>query len=174
MYGLLVEFVDAEQLRGAALRTRLEGHYTRVDAYSPYPVAGLAEALDKPPSRVPFWTLLGGILGGGSTYLLQWYSAVIAYPINVGGRPTFSWPAFIPATLEMTILWAAIFGVGAMLLGNGLPRLRHPLFGVPAFERASDDRFFLLVRCDDPRFDLPSCHAFLESLGPVSITEVAP
>lgn len=174
MYGVLAEFADGEQLRGAALRARHEGKYTRVDAYSPYPIDGLAEALDKPRVHVPFWTLLGGILGGGSTYALEWYSAVIAYPINVGGRPTFSWPAFIPAALEMTILWAAIFAVAAMLIGNGLPRLRHPLFAVPAFDRASDDRFFLLVRCDDPQFHLPGCRAFLESLGPVSISEVAP
>lgn len=173
MVGLLAEFTDAEQLRGAALRTRHEGKYTRVDAYSPYPIDGLAEALDKPRVHVPFWTLLGGILGGAGTYLLEWYSAVIDYPINVGGRPTFSWPAFIPPALEMTILWAAIFGVGAMLLGNGLPRLHHPLFGVPAFERASSDRFFLLIHADDPRFHLLGCRAFLESLGPVSISEVA-
>lgn len=172
MYGLLAEFSDAEQLRGATLRVRHEGRYTHVEAYSPYAVAGLAEALDKPDVHVPFWTLLGGILGGGSTYLLQWYSAVIDYPINVGGRPTFSWPAFVPAALEMTILWAAIFAVGAMLLGSGLPRLHHPLFGVPAFDRASDDRFFLLVRCDDPQFHLLGCRAFLESLGPASISEV--
>jgi hypothetical protein len=172
IYGLLAEFADAEQLRGAALRARQEGEYTRLDAYSPFRIDGLAAALDKPPVHVPFWTLLGGILGGGSTYLLEWYSAVIDYPINVGGRPTFSWPAFIPEALEMTILWAAIFGVGAMLLGNGLPRLHHPLFAMPAFDRASNDRFFLLVRADDPRFHLLGCRAFLESLGPLSISEV--
>lgn len=171
-YGLLAEFADATQLRGAALRARQEGQYTRVDAYSPFPIDGLAEALEKPRVHVPLWTLIGAILGGGSTYLLEWYSAVIAYPINVGGRPTFSWPAFIPPALEMTILWAAIFGVGAMLIGNGLPRLHHPLFAVPAFDRASDDRFFLLVRADDPRFHLLGCRAFLESLGPLSVSEV--
>lgn len=108
MYGLLAQFADAEQLRGAALRTRLEGHYADLEAYSPFPIDGLAEALAKPPVHVPFWTLLGAICGGGGTYLLEWYSAVINYPINVGGRPTFSWPAFIPPALEMTILWAAL------------------------------------------------------------------
>src|SRR6185437_3231475 len=174
MYGLLAEFDDAEHLRGAALRLRREGHYTRIEAYSPYPVDGLADALEKPRIHVPFWTMIGGILGGTSTFALEWYSAVIAYPIDVGGRPTFSWPAFIPAALEMTILWAAIFGVGAMLLGSGLPRLHHPLFGMPAFQRASNDRFFLLVRAEDPQFHLLSCRAFLESLGPLSVTEVGP
>lgn len=172
MYGLLAEFADAGQLRGAALRARLEGRYRNVEAYSPFPVDGLAEALDGPRLRVPFWTLLGGIWGGGATFLLEWYSAVVDYPIDVGGRPDFSWPAFVPAALEMTILWAVLFGVAAMLIGNGLPRLNHPLFDVPAFDRASDDRFFLLLRADDPRFDASECRAFLESLGPLSISEV--
>jgi hypothetical protein len=173
MYGLLAEFPDPGQLRGAALRARLEGHYARIEAYSPFAIEGLAEALAKPRVHIPFWTLLGGVLGGGATYLLEWYSAVIDYPINVGGRPAFSWPAFIPAALEMTILWAVLFGVAAMLIGNGLPRLHHPLFGVPAFDRASDDGYFLLLRADDPRFNATDARAFLESLGPLSITEVA-
>jgi len=172
MYGLLAEFADAGQLRGAALRARREGHYVRIEAYSPFPIDGLAEALAAPRVHVPFWTLLGGICGGGSTYLLEWYSAVIDYPVNVGGRPDFSWPAFVPAALEMTILWAVLFGVAAMLIGNGLPRLHHPLFGVPAFDRASDDGFFLVLRADDPRFDARDCRAFLESLGPLSVSEV--
>ncbi|MEO8809654.1 MAG: DUF3341 domain-containing protein [Rhodanobacter sp.] len=172
LYGLLAEFADPGQLRAAALRARHQAHYTRLDAYSPFPVDGLAEALDKPRVHVPLWTLIGAIFGGGSTFLLEWYSAVIDYPINVGGRPTFSWPAFIPASLEMTILWAAVFGVAAMLLGNGLPRLHHPLFAMPAFDRASNDRFFLLVRAEDPRFDLRACREFLAALDPLSISEV--
>lgn len=172
VYGVLAQFVDAEQLRGAALRARREQHYTAVEAYSPFPIDGLAEALDKPRVHVPLWTLIGAIVGGAGTYLLEWYSAVIDYPINVGGRPPFSWPAFIPAALEMTILWAALFGVAAMLIGNGLPRLHHPLFAVPAFDRASDDGFFLLVRADDPQFDAQTCRSFLESLAPLSISEV--
>lgn len=172
IYGLLVEFADPEQLRDAAVRARTEGRYTRLDAYSPFPVDGLAEALDKPRVHVPFWTLLGAIVGGGGIYLLEWYSAVIDYPINVGGRPTFSWPAFVPAALEMTILFAALFGVAAMLIGNGLPRLHHPLFELPAFGRASNDRFFLLLRADDPRFDAQDTRAFLRELDPLSISEV--
>ena len=97
---------------------------------------------------------------------------MIDYPINVGGRPTFSWPAFVPPALEMTILFAALFGVFAMLMGNGLPRLHHPLFAIEAFERASSDRFFLLLRADDPQFDAQRARAFLDTLSPLSITEV--
>lgn len=171
-YGLLAEFADPEQLRGAALRAMHEERYTAIEAYSPFPIEGLAEALHRRGAHVPFWTLLGGILGGGGTYLLEWYSAAIDYPINVGGRPLFSWPAFLAPALEMTILWAALFGVFAMLLGNGLPRLHHPLFGVPAFERASDDRYFLLLRADDPCFDAQHAREFLSSLSPLSISEV--
>ncbi len=177
IYGLLAEFTDAQQLRDAALRARDEARYTAIEAYSPFPIEGLAEALDSRTeriwSRIPFWTLLGAIVGGGSTYLLEWYSAAIDYPINVGGRPPFSWPAFVPPALEMTILWAVLFGVFAMLIGNSLPRLHHPLFGVPAFERASDDHYFLLLRADDPRFDAQRAYAFLDTFAPLSISEVA-
>jgi hypothetical protein len=172
LYGLLAEFTEPAQLRAAVLRARQEGHYDYLDAYSPFPVDGLADALGKRDTRIPRWTFIGGVLGGGSTFALECWSAVVAYPINVGGRPLLSWQAFIPPALEMTILGAAAFAVGAMLLGNRLPQLHHPLFGVPAFERASNDRFFLLVRADDPRFHLLGCRAFLQSLAPLSISEV--
>lgn len=172
LHGLLAEFSDPDQLRGAALRARHHAHYCAIEAYSPCPVDDLAEALDPRPGRIPMWTLLGGVLGGAATFALQWYSAVIDYPINVGGRTLFSWPAFVPAALEMTILWAALFAVGAMLIGSGLPRFHHPLFGVPAFDRASNDRFYLLLRADDPMFDVEHTHAFLQSLAPLSISEV--
>lgn len=171
LYGLLAEFGDAEQLRGAALRARHE-RYTAIEAYSPFPIEGLGEALDQRSIRVPFWTLVGGILGGGSIYALEWFSAAIDYPINVGGRPPFSWPAFFPPAFEMTLLWAALFGVAAMLLGNRLPRLHHPLFAVPAFERASSDRFFLVLRAADDHFDLQQSREFLETLAPLAISEV--
>jgi hypothetical protein len=105
-------------------------------------------------------------------YFVEWYSAAIDYPINVGGRPPFSWPAFFPPTFEMTLLWASVFGVFAMLIGNGLPRLHHPLFAVPEFERGSSDRFFLLLRAHDPLFDLPRTRDFLATLAPLSIIEV--
>lgn len=171
LHGLLAEFADAGQLTGAALRARREG-YGALEAYSPYAIDGLAEALHPRKVHVPFWTLVGGILGGGTMYLVEWYSAAIDYPIDVGGRPPFSWPAFFPPAFEMTLLWAAVFGVLAMLIGNGLPRLYHPLFGVPAFERGSSDRFLLLLRADDPRFDLQRSSAFLQTLAPLSVSEV--
>jgi hypothetical protein len=170
-HGLLAEFADAEQLHGAALRAKREG-YLFIEAYSPYVIYGLAEELHPRKVHVPFWTLVGGVLGGGIMYFVEWYSAAIDYPINVGGRPLFSWPAFFPPTFEMTLLWAAVFGVFAMLIGNGLPRLHHPLFAIPEFERGSSDRFFLLLRAHDPLFDLPRTRDFLATLAPLSIIEV--
>lgn len=172
-YGLLAEFAQPDQLLGAALRACHEERYVLIEAYSPFPVKGLDEALGNKRGHIPFWVLLGAIFGGGFTYWLEWYSAAIDYPINVGGRPLFSWPAFLPPALEMTILWAALFGAFALLLGCGLPRMHHPLFGVAAFERASTDRFFLLLRADDPRFDLRRARDFLDTLSPLSINEVA-
>jgi hypothetical protein len=168
--GLLAEFAQADQLRDGAWHARREG-YTVMEAYSPMPVDGLAEIVHARGTRVSLWMLLGAI-GGGFTYWLEWYSAAVDYPVNVGGRPPFSWPAFIPPALEMTILWAVLLGVGALLIGSRLPMLHHPLFDVRAFERASSDRFFLLLRAEDPRFDLERTHAFLSALSPLTISEV--
>ena len=171
MLGLLAEFADAEQLRGAVLRARHE-RYADVEAYSPYPVDGLTEAMGVCRARVPFWMLLGAIGGGGFTYWLEWYSAAVDYPINVGGRPPFSWPAFLPPALEMTLLWAVLGGAFAMLIGNRLPRLHHPLFAARAFDRATSDRFFLLLRAGDPHFQPQRAQEFLQTLSPLSISEV--
>lgn len=173
LHGLLAEFADERQLLDALRRARAEGHFSVVEAYSPYPVEGMDEALGAHRVQVAPWTLLGALGGGAFTYWLEWYSAVVNYPINVGGRPTFSWPAFVPPAVEMTILWAVLFGVGAVLFGARLPRVRHPLFESREFERATSDRFFLLVRGDDPRFDAIHTQAFLESLSPLSVVEVA-
>ena len=171
LYGLLAEFGAAEELLAAAARARANYGAGRIEAYAPFPVDGLAEALGMHADRVPFWMLLGGLAGGLATFALEYYSAVHAYPLNVGGRPLFSWPAFLPPALEMTLLGAAVLGVLAMLIGNGLPRLHHPLFGVAAFERASADRFFLVLR-PGPDFDAVSARAWLASLAPLSISEV--
>jgi hypothetical protein len=174
LHGLLAEFADERQLLDAVRRTRAEGYFAScVEAYSPYPVDGLDQALGARHHWVAFWMLVGALGGGAFTYWLEWYSAVVDYPINVGGRPLFSWPAFIPPAVEMTILWAVLFGVGAVLFGARLPRVRHPLFESHEFERASSDRFFLLVRGADPRFDAQRTQAFLESLSPLSVVEVA-
>jgi len=169
--GLLAEFAQGDQLRDGAQRARGQG-YTVMEAYSPMPVEGLAELVHTRGTRIPLWMLLGAIGGGGFTYWLEWYSAALDYPINVGGRPLFSWPAFIPPALEMTILWAVLAGVAALLLGSRLPMLHHPLFDIRAFERASSDRFFLLLRAEDPQFDLQRTRAFLAALSPLTVSEV--
>ncbi len=171
LLGLLAEFADAEQLRGAVLRARHE-RYADIEAYSPYPVDGLTEAMGVRHKHVPFWMLLGAIGGGGFTYWLEWFSAAVNYPINVGGRPTFSWPAFLPPALETTLLWGVLGGVLAILIGNRLPRLHHPLFAVRAFDRASSDRFFLLLRASDPNFEPRLAQEFLQTLSPLSVSEV--
>jgi hypothetical protein len=170
---LLAEFPDAPQLVSAVRRAQLEAHHAPIEVYSPVAVEGLGDALRTNRGRIPLWTLLGALLGGISTYALQWYSAVINYPLDIGGRPTMSWPAFLPAALEMTILGAALFGVIATWATAQGPRLHHPLFASHAFERASSDRFFLVLRADAPGFDLHHARAFLETLTPLSITEVA-
>ena len=173
IHGLLAEFGAADELLRAVERARAE-RYSAIEAFSPFPIDGLAEAI-APGTHggVAPWMLAGAVLGGGGTYLLEWYSAVIDYPILVGGRPLNSWPAFLPPAIEMTVLGAVIFGVLAMLIANGLPRLHHPLFGIAAFERASSDRFFLLVHADDPRYQRERTGAFLAALSPLSLTEVA-
>jgi Protein of unknown function (DUF3341). len=123
-------------------------------------------------SRVPLATLLGGIAGGVGGFFLQWYTAVVDYPINSGGRPLNSWPEFIPITFETTVLGAALVAVVTMLLANGLPRLRHPVFNVDEFELATRNRFFLCLRCDAPRFDAGTARAFLDRLHPMRVIEV--
>jgi hypothetical protein len=171
--GWLARFDGADALLLAVRELRGLG-YTRLEAYTPYAMDGLAEALGPVRNRIPLLVLLGGLCGGFGTLFLQWYASVVNYPIDVGGRPDASWPAFIPAALEMTILFAALFGVAGLFVGNGLPRLVHPLFAVPGFEAASRDGFFLWLRADDPRFDASRARADLARLAPLAIDEVAP
>jgi hypothetical protein len=170
-YGMMAELASADALVAGARRAR-EAGYRRIEAYSPFPVEGLDDALDLGPSHVPLATLLGGIAGGIGGYFLQWYTAVISYPVNVGGRPLHSWPEFIPVTFETTVLCAALAAVVAMLAGNGLPRLRHPVFDVPHFDLATRNRFFLCLLARDPRYEAPSARRFLEELQPIRIAEV--
>ncbi|HEY6922848.1 MAG TPA: DUF3341 domain-containing protein [Steroidobacteraceae bacterium] len=174
LYGVLAEFASGDQLLAAAARARTETRHATFEAYSPLPVEGLVEALGPPrkTDRIPFWTLLGAIAGGVGTFALEWYAAVWNYPINVGGRPINSWPAFLPPAIEMAVLGAALLGVLAMLISNGLPEWHHPLFAVESFGRASDDRFFLLMRPIDPAFDAQRAREFLQTLAPLSIREV--
>jgi len=171
VYGLLAEFKDAEALVDATARVTAAG-YRKVDAYAPFSVPGLADALGFRRDRVALIALLGGIAGGAGIYFLQWYSAVIDYPINAGGRPLHSWPAFIPATFECTVLGAALAAFFGFLILNGLPKLHHQIFNAADFDLASRNRFFLCVEATDPHFDRAATQRFLESLAPLRITEV--
>jgi hypothetical protein len=171
LYGLLAEFDNPQALLAAVRRARAEG-YTRLEAYSPFPVHGLAGALGKLPSRLPLLTLLGGVLGAISGYALQYWSSVINYPLNIGGRPYHSWPAFFPVMFELAVLGAALFSVLGMLALNGLPMPYHPVFNVPEFKLASRNRFFLSVQSRDPKFDRRATRDFLATLKPYAIHEV--
>lgn len=171
IFGLLAEFTTPEALRRAAAAVYQDG-YRRTDAFTPYPMEGLPETLGAGPTRVPLLFLLGGIFGGASGYAMCWYANVISYPWNIGGRPANSWPAWIPLTFELTVLCAGLAGALGMLIANGLPQLHHPLFNVPAFARASQDRFFLCIEAADPRFDGPATRAFLVALRAHSVVEV--
>jgi hypothetical protein len=163
LFGLMAEFDSADQLLEATVRATAAG-YKRVEAYSPFPVEGLAEALNF-HTRLPLIVLIGGIIGGLSGFLLQYWISVMDYPINVGGRPLNSWPSFIPVTFELTILVAGLTAVIAMIALNGLPMPYHPVFNVPRFELASNDRFFLSIEATDPRFQMDGTRSFLEGLG---------
>ncbi len=171
LYGLVAEFAGPEKLLDATRRTVQEG-YRKVDAYTPYPVEGLDDALKFHRTWVPPIVLIGGVLGAITGYALQYYVAAIAYPVNVGGRPLNSWPMFVPVIFELTILFAAIFAVLGMLGLNGLPMPYHPLFNVPRFAMATRDRFFLVVQSSDPKFDLEGTRRFLQSLGAQEVSDV--
>jgi hypothetical protein len=173
VYGLLAEFDSPEELVAAGERAYADG-YRRLDAYTPFPVHGLAEAIGFRTNRLPLLVLLGGIVGAGVGFFSQYYAAVIDYPINVGGRPLNSWPAFIPITFEVTILVAATTAVLGMLALNGLPQPYHPVFNAPRFALATRDRFFLCIEATDPRFDAEATRRFLEGLGAKGVTDVEP
>lgn len=173
MYGLIAEFDNPEALVAAAHRAFAEG-FRKMDAYSPFPVEGLAEALGFHRTRVPLIVLTGGILGCLGGFFLQYWLAVIDYPINVGGRPLNSWPSFIPVTFELTILIAALSAFFGVLALNGLPMPYHPVFNVERFELASRNRFFLLIEAADPRFDSAGTRRFLENIGSHGVYEVEP
>lgn len=171
-YGLMAEFTTAQQLYDALVRTKEEG-YRALDAFSPFPVEEIAhEVADHKKSLVSPIVLVMGLTGAATGFGLQVFASAIDYPINIGGRPTVSWPAFIPITFEMTVLFAAFSAVIGMLLLNGLPRPYHPVFNVPAFERASQDRFFLLIESEDPKFDAEITRGFLEGLGSNEVSDV--
>ncbi len=163
LYGLMAEFETPEEIVNAAQRAYDEG-YRRMDAYSPMPVEGLADALGFHKTRVPLLVLIGGTLGCLGGFYLQYWCNGVAYPMNVAGRPLNSWPMFIPITFEVTVLCAALTAVFGMLALNGLPQPYHPVFNVPRFAMASRNRFFLCIESRDPKFDREKTREFLESL----------
>lgn len=163
-WGYLVEFDNVDSAVDAAQSVYDEG-YRQIDAYSPYPVEELSEAIGFHKTKLPMIVLAAGIIGAIVGFGLQYWVSVIEYPINVAGRPMNSWPQFIPITFEMTILFAAFTAVLAMLALNGLPRPHHPVFNAPNFKLASRDRFFVAIKGDDPIFDRAGTRTFLEGLG---------
>jgi hypothetical protein len=171
LYGLMAEFENPNDLVEATRRARAEG-FTKLDAYSPYPIEALAEALDIHDRKLPAVVLGGGILGGLAGYALCYWCSVIEYPMNVGGKPFHSVPAFIVPTFETTILFAALAAVFGMLALNGLPMPYHPVFNAPRFALASRDRFFLCIEAKDPAFDHDQTWAFLTRLGPRVVMDV--
>ena len=170
-YGLMAEFDNPSDAVAAARRVHEEG-YTKIDAFSPYPVEELSEAIGVHRTHMSLIVLIGGILGGTLGYLMQFYLHTIYYPINVGGKPFHSWPAFIPITFEMTVLGAGLFAVFGMLAMNGLPEPYHPVFNAPNFALASRDRFFVLVESTDPKFDRERTAEFLRTLNAREVTDV--
>jgi len=170
-YGLMAEFDNPTAIVSAARRAYAEG-YRQMDTYTPFPVEGLADELHFHRTRVPLIVLLGGLAGCLGGFFLQYWIAAIYWPVNIGGRPLNSWPMFIPVTFELTVLVAALSAVLGMLALNGLPQPYHPVFNVPRFALASQDRFFLCIEATDPRFDRSATQDFLVSLAPREVSDV--
>jgi hypothetical protein len=172
LYGLMAEFATPEALVEATRRAYADG-YRKMDAYTPMPVDGLPEALGSTRTWVSAMVFMGGLAGCVGGFGLMYWITCIAYPMNVGGRPFYSWPAYIPPTFEMTVLFASLTAVVGMLALNGLPQPYHPVFNVPRFQLASQDRFFLCIEAADPKFDLEATRGFLQRMGPQEVSEVA-
>ena len=172
VYGLMAEFHTAEELVEAVHKVHDAG-FKHVDAFTPYPIEEVSHALDLPRSKMPLIVLCGGIAGGLGGYFLQYWSQVLEYPMNIGGRPFHSWPAFIVPTFEMTILFGALSAVLGMFALNGLPQPYHPVFNVPGFALASRDRYFLVIEARDPKFNLEETRRFLLDLHASEVSDVA-
>jgi hypothetical protein len=171
LYGVMAEFDNPNRLVAAARRTYEVG-YRRINGYSPYPIEELWEAIGFHHTSLPVIVLIGGIIGGLGGFFMQYYLAVFDYPLNVGGKPFNSWPAFIPITFEMTILCAALAAVFGMLALNKLPQPYHPVFNAPNFKLASRDHFFLVIEANDPKYNHGEVVEFLKSLEPKEVTDV--
>jgi len=173
LYGLMAEFEQPEDLIRAAHRAH-EAGYRKMDAYTPFPIEEVSEAVGHHHTVLPWIVLGGGLFGCLAGFFLQYWVSVIEYPINVGGRPLNSWPSFIPVTFEVTVLFAALSAVFGMILLNRLPQPYHPVFNVERFALASSNRFFLCIEAEDPKFDLQGTRRFLEEQHPFQISEVKP
>jgi len=171
LYGLMAEFENSTDLVRATQAAYAAG-YRKMDAYSPFPIDEVSEALGFHKTWVPLTVLVGGLLGALSIYGLQYWINCISYPLNIGGRPWHSWPSFIVPTFEITVLFGGLAGMFGMFALNGLPMPYHPVFNVEQFSRVTRDKFFLCVEAADPKFDIVDTQRFLESLHPVSIAEV--
>ena len=171
IYGLMAEFDDVNDAITAA-RAAYAAGYRKLDAYAPFPVEELSEAIGFHKNGVALVCLVGGLLGCTAAFILQWWINTISYPINIGGRPFNSWPSFIIVTFEMTILFSGLSAVFGMLALNGLPMPYHPVFNVPQFDAASRDRFFLVIFASDRNYEPMATRAFLEGLNPLSVAEV--
>ncbi len=172
LHGLMAEFAGPEELVAAARRAYAAG-YRRMDAYSPFPMEGLSDAIGFRRTWVPWLVLGGGLIGVVAGFVLQYWTSVFAYPLNVGGRPLVSLPAYVPVMFELMILLAAFAAVGGMLALNRLPEPYHPVFNVSRFARASQDGFFLCIEASDPKFDLQRTRRFLQELQPTEVYDVA-
>jgi hypothetical protein len=171
VYGLVAEFDDADKLVEVAERARIAG-YKKMDAYTPFPIHGLSEAIGFHDVRMPWMIFAGGLTGAFVGYTLQWYTLTVDYTLNVGGKPFNSLPSFVPITFECTILFSALTAVFGMLALNKLPKPYHSIFNTPGFQRASQDRFFLCIEATDPQYDRNGTDAFLKSFSPLTISEV--
>ena len=169
-YGLVAEFDDPTIMVEAARKVRGAG-YRRFDAYSPYPIKDLDKIVPG-PNYVPFIVLMGGFTGALIAWAMQYYIAAIDYPLNIGGRPLYSWPAFVPILFELTVLLAACGAFFGTLTLCGFPRLHFPLFNLPQFADATSNRFFLCIERVDPAYNPYTTPQFLQDLNPIGVWEV--
>lgn len=171
LYGIVAEFNEPEEIVDAANKAR-EAGYKQMDAYTPFPVHHLDDALGFRPTRLGWVVLFAGIVGALSGFFLQWYSNVVFYPLNIGGKPLNSWPNFVVITFEVTVLFSAFSAGLFMIIRNGLPRLNHPIFSAPNFAAATRDKFFLCIEARDKQFDPEKTRQFLEDLKPNRVSDV--
>jgi hypothetical protein len=170
-FGLLAEFATGDEMSHAIAKAVAQG-YTHLDGYSPYPVGEAADALKFPKSEMGPVMFIGGLTGACAGFIMQYWANTWGYSLNIGGRPYFSWPSFVPITFEMTVLTTALTGLFGLMAICGLPRYNHPLFNSKAFDRASRDRFFVCIEATDPLYDSAKTRALLNELHPISVEEV--